>query len=73
MDGAQQDLLNAAEAAAYLRVKPNTLAIWRSARRYDLPFVKLGRVVRYRKEDLRRFIDNHLQTRSPGDGDLSRN
>lgn len=61
----ERDILNSAEAAEYLRVKPHTLAIWRSEKRYDLPFARVGRFVRYRKEDLRRFIDQHLQTRKP--------
>jgi excisionase family DNA binding protein len=61
----ERDILNSAEAAEYLRVTPHTLAIWRSEKRYDLPFAKVGRFVRYRKEDLRRFIDEHLQTRQP--------
>lgn len=60
----ERDILNSAEAAEYLRVTPHTLAIWRSEKRYDLPFSKVGRFVRYRKEDLRRFIDNNLQTPS---------
>lgn len=61
----ERDILNSAEAAEYLRVTPHTLAIWRSEKRYDLPFVRIGRFVRYRKEDLRRFIDSHMQTRQP--------
>lgn len=59
----ERDILNSAEAAEYLRVTPHTLAIWRSEKRYDLPFVRIGRFVRYRREDLRRFIDSHMQTR----------
>ena len=58
----ERDILNSAEAAAYLRVTPHTLAIWRSEKRYDLPFARVGRFVRYRKEDLRRFIDEHVQS-----------
>ena len=40
------------EAAAYLKAAPRTLAVWRCTGRYDLPFVKVGRSVRYRKSDL---------------------
>jgi len=40
------------EAAAYLGVATNTLEIWRSTGRYDLPFEKVGRHVRYRKSAL---------------------
>jgi excisionase family DNA binding protein len=44
------------EAAEYLGVKPQTLAIWASAGRYRLPFHKLGRSVRYSKDDLDAFL-----------------
>ena len=61
----EPDILNSAEAAKYLRVTPHTLAIWRSEKRYDLPFARVGRFVRYRKEDLRRFIETHMQDGRP--------
>lgn len=51
------NLMTRADAAAYLDVKPQTLAAWATSRRYDLPFVKVGRLVRYRKQDLDAFID----------------
>ena len=44
------------EAAEYLNVKPATLAVWRSTGRYNLPFVKVGRLVRYRLRDLEQFM-----------------
>lgn len=44
--------LNEAEAAEYLGVSPGTLTVWRSVGRYNLPYVKVGRLVRYRKSDL---------------------
>ena len=49
------------EAAEILRVKPGTLATWRSSRLVDLTFVKVGRRVFYRREDLLAFIENNLQ------------
>ena len=61
----EPDILNSAEAAKYLRVTPHTLAIWRSEQRYDLPFFRIGRFVRYRRVDLRRFIDSHMQAQPP--------
>ncbi|WP_349573294.1 helix-turn-helix domain-containing protein [Azotobacter salinestris] len=44
------------QAAAVLGVKPSTLAVWRSTGRYPLPFVKVGRMVRYRVSDLAEFM-----------------
>ncbi|PTR29617.1 helix-turn-helix domain-containing protein [Pseudomonas sp. GV085] len=46
------------QAAVALGVKASTLAVWRSTGRYDLPFAKVGRLVRYRLADLAKFIDS---------------
>jgi len=51
------DLLDEAAAARYLSVAPATLRVWRCTGRYALPFVKVGRLVRYREADLSRFIE----------------
>lgn len=49
-------LLTAEEAAEILGVKPQTLAVWRCAKRYRLPYLKIGRTVRYRLDDVESFI-----------------
>jgi excisionase family DNA binding protein len=54
-------LLTRREAAAYLGVAEQTLAVWKCTGRRSLPFVKIGRLVRYRKADLDAFILEHLQ------------
>jgi excisionase family DNA binding protein len=54
------EMLTTAQAADYLGVKVSTLATWRCTRRYQIPFVKVGRRTRYRKADLDKF----LQTRT---------
>lgn len=46
------------QAATALGIKAGTLAVWRSTGRYDLPFAKIGRLVRYRLADLAKFIDS---------------
>ncbi|RON06243.1 helix-turn-helix domain-containing protein [Pseudomonas brassicacearum] len=46
------------QAAAALGVRVGTLAVWRSTGRYNLPFAKVGRLVRYRLADLAKFIDS---------------
>jgi len=50
-------LLSRKEAADFLGVKIITLAIWESTKRYNLPVVKVGRLVRYRFGDLLDFVD----------------
>ncbi len=55
-------LLDDISAAHYLDTKPSTLGVWRSVGRYNLPFVKIGRKVRYRAGDLREFIERRTRT-----------
>lgn len=49
-------LLKPEEASAILCVTQGTLSVWRSSGRYDLKYVKCGRLVRYRVSDLKEFI-----------------
>lgn len=51
-----RQLLTRDEAAEYLNVRPQTLALWHSTGRYALPVIKVGRAVRYRIADLEAFI-----------------
>lgn len=48
--------VSAAQAASVLGVRENTLAVWRSTGRYNLPYSKIGRLVRYRVSDLAHHI-----------------
>lgn len=52
-------LIDSEEVAKKLGVKPQTLATWRLYRK-GLPFVKVGRLVRYQMEDVDAFIEKHL-------------
>jgi excisionase family DNA binding protein len=61
---ATRDLLSEQEAAELLTVAPGTLSVWRSTGRYNLPFLKVGRKVRYRRADLLAWLDN--RTRESG-------
>jgi hypothetical protein len=54
--------LNEHGAAAFLGIKPATLRVWRSTRRYDLPYIKVGRSVRYRPADLTAFVERQRVT-----------
>jgi excisionase family DNA binding protein len=53
-----QPLLSTDAAAKLLGVSPGTLVVWRSTGRYPLPFVKVGRRVMYRLEDIHAFIQS---------------
>lgn len=49
-------LLTSAEAAVYLGLRPQTLAIWRMNRKGPR-FVRLNRSVRYRLADLAAYVE----------------
>jgi len=49
-------LLTPAQVAETLGVTIHTLSIWRCEKRYNLPYVKSGRLVRYHREHVEEFI-----------------
>ncbi|MCC2866313.1 MAG: helix-turn-helix domain-containing protein [Candidatus Accumulibacter phosphatis] len=61
---ATRDLLDEKEAAQFLDNSPGTLSVWRSTGRYNLPFIKIGRNVRYRRSDLIAWLEK--RTRETG-------
>jgi len=58
-------LLNPHEAAKALRTSYGVLAVWRCVRRHPLRFVRIGRKIFYRPEDIQKFIEKAID---PGDG-----
>ncbi|MCF7988025.1 MAG: helix-turn-helix domain-containing protein [Methylovulum sp.] len=47
-------------AAQYLKIPAKTLQKWRSTGYANIPYIKIGRKVRYRPSDLRTYVDRHL-------------
>ncbi len=58
----QSELFRNAEAAAYLGVTERTLEVWRCTKRHAIPYLKVGRLVKYRKAAL----DAWLESRTVG-------
>ena len=58
-------LLTEEQAAELLNFKPQTLALWRCTHRVALPWVRLGRNVRYKREDVLAFISENTVTTTP--------
>jgi hypothetical protein len=56
------------EAGELLGVTPGTLAVWRATKRYALKYVKVGRSVKYRLEDLLAFATANTKPGSTGKG-----
>lgn len=61
-----KQMLTEAEAAEVLGIRPQTLTAWRTLGRYNLPFAKIGRTVRYRRSDLEAFIERRTATSVAG-------
>ena len=59
-----KQLLDEQQAAIIIDVTPGTLSVWRSTGRYNLPFIKVGRKVRYRRADLEAWLES--RTRANG-------
>jgi phage terminase Nu1 subunit (DNA packaging protein) len=57
--------INEADASKVLGMKAGTLSNWRTTGRYNLPYVKAGRLVRYRVADLASWI---AKRRTGGEG-----
>lgn len=56
-----ETLLNTSEASQYLGVTRDTLAVWRTTRRYELPYIKVGRLVKYKQSDLDKWLNQRTR------------
>jgi len=57
----QDRLLTPEEVAEILRLRsPRTLEFWRKRGRLPLPYVRVGRLIRYRVCDVEQFIEDRL-------------
>jgi len=54
-------LLDTKQAAEVLGLTPATLDVWRCVRRYPLKYIKVGRAVRYRPQDIEEFINSRTR------------
>lgn len=61
-------LLTRKQAAEFLGVKEHTLAVWACNQRYTLPYVKVGRLAKYRYSDLLEFVQKSTFTPKALDG-----
>lgn len=49
--------LSRKEAAEYLGLQEQTLAAWATTKRYPLPYIRVGRRIKYRITDLEKFLE----------------
>ncbi len=62
-------LVSREEAAAFLGIKCQTLAVWAATKRYPLPVVKIGSRARYWLHDLIAFAEKRTSMMSEGNAD----
>lgn len=55
------DLLERIEVAVLLGISVSTLEKWSSTRRDGPPFIKVGRLVRYRRSDVEQWLSSRRQ------------
>ena len=58
------DLIDCQETAEILGISKSALEAWRTTGRYQLPFIKVGRNVRYRRSDVLQWLES--RTRASG-------
>lgn len=58
-------LLTPEQVAEQLSIAPGTLAVWRCTRRVVLPWVRVGRHVRYLPEDVDAFVASRREPAGP--------
>lgn len=57
-------LLDERKTAKLLGIAPNTLAQWRFSGKVDLPFIRMGRNIRYRVSDIEDFLRRNTKNQS---------
>jgi len=58
------DLIDSQETAEILGISKSALEVWRTTGRYKLPFIKVGRNVRYRRSDVLEWLDSRTRAGS---------
>lgn len=53
-------LLSPKQVSEMIGIAEQTLAIWRCTKRYPLPYIKCGRYVRYKYNDVQKFLDERM-------------
>lgn len=52
------EYLTPKQTSETIGVQLQTLAAWRSSGRYGLPFVRVGRLIRYRRSDVQAWLES---------------
>jgi len=58
----QDVLTDTAGASQLLSIPEGTLVKWRSTGENNIPFIRIGRGIKYRTTDLKAYVENHTVT-----------
>ena len=61
-------MLSNRQAAEYIGITPHTLEMWRCNKRFLIPYIKLGGMVRYRLSSLDKFLLQQTIDESSSEG-----
>ena len=64
---ARGQLLTTAQAAEVLGIAEGTLTTWRCTRRTELPYLKVGRCVRYKRSDIEAWAQSRRRGETSAD------
>ncbi len=56
-EASEKKLMNSREAATFLGVRPDTLTVWRCTKAVQIPYIKVGSLVKYRLQDLEDYLN----------------
>jgi excisionase family DNA binding protein len=59
-------LFNNSEAADYIGITPSTLEVWRCTKRYQIAFIRVGRLIKYRQSALDAFLEQQTVNAEQG-------
>lgn len=54
-------LLNSQQTSDFLGITKDTLAVWRTTKRYPIPYIKVGHLIKYKLSDLERWLDSRTK------------
>ena len=57
--------LTTRQAAEYLGIRPGTLEIWRAKGRHRITYTRIGRLVRYERAELDRWLKSRRECPAP--------
>lgn len=60
----ESKLMTQGQAANYLNTSVGVLNTWRSTGKQKIPFVRWGRCIRYKREDLDRWIESQSENQT---------